>query len=142
MTPISILTLSPEPSSSERSYFMRVLKGISQPFNLFIFSSVGDTSLHLQHAKLTSAAERKQTDSPDGSLPLSLFPCAHISWEERSAPSFVTPSETFPVNAQSKLPFGDACLSLGSWDHSLKSSLDSSVYLFSMGLYYSVKMTA
>lgn len=53
---------------------------------------------------------------------------------------FITPSETFPVNAQSKLPFGDACLSLGSWDHSLKISLDSSLCFFSSRLYYAIEM--
>lgn len=69
-----------------------------------------------------------------------LFPCALLSPKrKKEAQFFVTPSENFPVNVQSKLPFHDACLSLGSWDYSLKISLDSGLYFFSLRPHYSVK---
>lgn len=53
-------------------------------------------------------------------------PCAQISWEERRATVLCNSLEIFPVSAQSKLPFGDTCLSPGYWEHSLQISLDAS----------------
>jgi hypothetical protein len=55
---------------------------------------------------------------------------------------FVTLSEIFPVDSQSKLPFSNACLSLGSWDCSLKINLDTSLHFFPSSLYYSAEMIA
>lgn len=50
--------------------------------------------------------------------------------KESHSPLLVSQTFFFSINAQRKLPMGDEHLSLGSRDHALKVSLDTSLYLF------------
>lgn len=143
LTPISIPAFSPEPSPSELSYFMRALKGIPQsflPFHL-LFSQRHQLAFIARKIDECLGEKRKHKAQTACYLHHSDPLCSHLLGRRR-ATVLCNSLRNFPINAQNKLPFGETCLSLGSWDHCLEINLGASLYSFSLRLHYFHKTIA